>query len=103
MSTVQSIFSQRRSADRRRHSFPTRRSSDLAPRGPIGGLVVDGTVGYAGHAVAMLDARSEEHTSELQSHSDLVCRLLLEKNKILRQDTAIFNINATRLDRKDKN
>src|SRR5260221_7543602 len=26
-------------------------------------------------------ARSEEHTSELQSHSDLVCRLLLEKTK----------------------
>src|SRR5436190_22193292 len=28
---------------------------------------------------AAIDARSEEHTSELQSHSDLVCRLLLEK------------------------
>src|SRR5947207_435147 len=27
------------------------------------------------------DERSEEHTSELQSHSDLVCRLLLEKKK----------------------
>src|SRR5947207_8734764 len=27
------------------------------------------------------DCRSEEHTSELQSHSDLVCRLLLEKKK----------------------
>src|SRR5436190_10108151 len=33
-------------------------------------------------AVALLaDDRSEEHTSELQSHSDLVCRLLLEKKK----------------------
>src|SRR5438034_8402732 len=31
---------------------------------------------YPGHGV-----RSEEHTSELQSHSDLVCRLLLEKKK----------------------
>src|SRR5260221_6452326 len=30
------------------------------------------------HEVA---SRSEEHTSELQSHSDLVCRLLLEKKK----------------------
>src|SRR5438034_6134536 len=30
---------------------------------------------FAGHG------RSEEHTSELQSHSDLVCRLLLEKKK----------------------
>ena len=28
--------------------------------------------------------RSEEHTSELQSHSDLVCRLLLEKKKKLK-------------------
>src|SRR5260221_3853403 len=27
----------------------------------------------------VFDERSEEHTSELQSHSDLVCRLLLEK------------------------
>src|SRR5947207_3977782 len=27
------------------------------------------------------EPRSEEHTSELQSHSDLVCRLLLEKKK----------------------
>src|SRR2546428_9358628 len=30
---------------------------------------------------AMVHARSEEHTSELQSRSDLVCRLLLEKKK----------------------
>src|SRR5438034_7423781 len=30
-----------------------------------------------------LRRRSEEHTSELQSHSDLVCRLLLEKKKII--------------------
>src|SRR5947207_7306347 len=29
-----------------------------------------------------LGNRSEEHTSELQSHSDLVCRLLLEKKKM---------------------
>src|SRR5438034_5647134 len=29
--------------------------------------------------------RSEEHTSELQSHSDLVCRLLLEKKKTARR------------------
>src|SRR5260221_7748600 len=28
-----------------------------------------------------VNQRSEEHTSELQSHSDLVCRLLLEKKK----------------------
>src|SRR5947207_4937661 len=30
------------------------------------------------------ESRSEEHTSELQSHSDLVCRLLLEKKKTKR-------------------
>src|SRR5260221_9208066 len=35
--------------------------------------------------------RSEEHTSELQSHSDLVCRLLLEKKKIT---TTIGDKNA---------
>src|SRR5437588_1574634 len=38
-----------------------------------------------GEVYRMLDVggdRSEEHTSELQSHSDLVCRLLLEKKKI---------------------
>src|SRR5438034_8778427 len=29
----------------------------------------------------IVEERSEEHTSELQSHSDLVCRLLLEKKK----------------------
>src|SRR5436190_18037092 len=34
----------------------------------------------AGH-VGVHAQRSEEHTSELQSHSDLVCRLLLEKKK----------------------
>src|SRR5438132_11453651 len=41
---------------------------DLAPQ-PVD-LHVDGAL-----------VRSEEHTSELQSHSDLVCRLLLEKKK----------------------
>src|SRR5437588_10258087 len=35
-----------------------------------------------GHQIGMaVENRSEEHTSELQSHSDLVCRLLLEKKK----------------------
>src|SRR5438034_2517042 len=34
-----------------------------------------------GGRLALCDDRSEEHTSELQSHSDLVCRLLLEKKK----------------------
>src|SRR5215211_5956583 len=35
--------------------------------------------------------RSEEHTSELQSHSDLVCRLLLEKKKTNQNRTQIPN------------
>src|SRR5438034_5578515 len=32
-------------------------------------------------SLVLIGLRSEEHTSELQSHSDLVCRLLLEKKK----------------------
>src|SRR5436309_10784296 len=35
-----------------------------------------------GSLTLALDARSEEHTSELQSRENLVCRLLLEKKKI---------------------
>src|SRR5205823_13973659 len=97
-------------APRALHSFPTRRSSDLLGRvgglDPLGGerRVVGGPRGEAvrlrepplhlranGLAVAVLDnrselpgdaeARSEEHTSELQSLAYLVCRLLLEKKK----------------------
>src|SRR5205085_10968333 len=93
------------------HSFPTRRSSDLAMEftDEVGGtavglggavrLILDqqcrlGPLGdEVGHGqfaacqaqqtavknVAGRRARSEEHTSELQSQSNLVCRLLLEK------------------------
>src|SRR3712207_8798372 len=39
------------------------------------------------HLVSPLSARSEEHTSELQSRQYLVCRLLLEKKKQLQQTT----------------
>src|SRR3989440_7573242 len=42
------------------------------------------TLGLLRPNVACLD-RSEEHTSELQSRSDLVCRLLLEKKKKKKQ------------------
>src|SRR5260221_9902310 len=39
-------------------------------------------IGHLRGALELHDReRSEEHTSELQSHSDLVCRLLLEKKK----------------------
>src|SRR5688572_31121212 len=42
------------------------------------------------HAAAqpVIAARSEEHTSELQSQSNLVCRLLLEKKKIIKNTNA---------------
>src|SRR5437773_5616409 len=48
---------------------------DLAPQAP--GLAAVSL----GLSRIFPDDRSEEHTSELQSHHDLVCRLLLEKKK----------------------
>src|SRR5260370_14645903 len=39
-------------------------------------------------------ARSEEHTSELQSHLNLVCRLLLEKKKHVRRLTDIYDVSV---------
>src|SRR6478736_9924031 len=39
------------------------------------------TLNSSGATAALYAARSEEHTSELQSQSNLVCRLLLEKKK----------------------
>src|SRR6202022_1074370 len=38
-------------------------------------------ISYSLDLAEKLEPRSEEHTSELQSHSDLVCRLLLEQKK----------------------
>src|SRR5436190_17355788 len=55
-------------------SRPTPTSSWARPTGGHGWVA-------PGPAHAWRDRRSEEHTSELQSHSDLVCRLLLEKKK----------------------
>src|SRR5690606_40920184 len=76
------------------HSFPTRRSSDLFLLTlyiMIGiAVVVSAILVYTlvrfrerGQAAAGAagTARSEEHTSELQSRENLVCRLLLEKKK----------------------
>src|SRR5260221_9449117 len=49
---------------------------------------------YAGCEVRDVAARrSEEHTSELQSHSDLVCRLLLEKKK--KKSVAVLDPKVT--------
>src|SRR5260221_8153701 len=39
--------------------------------------------------------RSEEHTSELQSHSDLVCRLLLEKKKKKLNEQSRLHLTTT--------
>src|SRR5262249_60649747 len=70
------------------HSFPTRRSSDLDGPGP--GARMARIVSWrrttvhsapAGSGRRAGPARSEEHTSELQSLTNLVCRLLLEKKK----------------------
>src|SRR5436190_5012086 len=81
------------------HSFPTRRSSDLplqAKRALPDARASDLFVRLHGMLFTNIQLddfqptlsrfierleRSEEHTSELQSHSDLVCRLLLEKKK----------------------
>src|SRR5699024_11765181 len=86
-------------------SFPTRRSSDLNETGVIGCMVMSVELSSRGGQkkrknfsakynfediitrnktfLASFDVlrklRSEEHTSELQSRFDLVCRLLLEK------------------------
>src|SRR5699024_11606225 len=48
----------------------------------VGSEVADGGwIIIDGDSVTLIDPRSEEHTSELQSRFDLVCRLLLEKKK----------------------
>src|SRR5690606_42081711 len=83
------------------HSFPTRRSSDLivipdryvlaaaadhclaaAYRGECPGVDPDALMRWRVESRAAFQGRrSEEHTSELQSRENLVCRLLLEKKK----------------------
>src|SRR5690606_41293911 len=67
------------------HSFPTRRSSDLraassARHAGMSQAVTDTIVAVA-TAAGSGGVRSEEHTSELQSRENRVCRLLLEKKK----------------------
>src|SRR5207237_10731593 len=90
------------------HSFPTRRSSDL-PAGatrqrierhfPVNGRPVVVIQNVANGRIEVKSKtengliyveqvmRSEEHTSELQSHLKLVCRLLLEKKKTTSRHT----------------
>src|SRR5260370_1581111 len=50
--------------------------TDASLKKALGTLELEGTEGLLERSV-----RSEEHTSELQSHLNLVCRLLLEKKK----------------------
>src|SRR2546430_11777176 len=50
----------------------------------VAGLVAVAALGYVDFATGPELTRSEEHTSELQSQSNLVCRLLLEKKKKIR-------------------
>src|SRR5437588_6301634 len=50
-------------------------------------------IGLTGGRIAVI-TRSEEHTSELQSHSDLVCRLLLEKKKKTQKNQKQSNIQT---------
>src|SRR5699024_12550858 len=63
------------------HSFPTRRSSDLRWRSSHHDMKRLPAAVSAARPCVRQNARSEEHTSELQSRFDLVCRLLLEKKK----------------------
>src|SRR5438093_7169076 len=77
----------------RLHSSPTRRSSDLAvtPRRPVSRSIATCSRAPSRAGCRCGSARSarscrarrraEEHTSELQSLTKLVCRLLLEKKK----------------------
>src|SRR2546421_8197993 len=55
---------------------------------PTAGSRYSGVIEEYHEVKAFLLARSEEHTSELQSRSDLVCRLLLEKKKKVRPAAA---------------
>src|SRR5690606_42008526 len=91
---VLSCWSRAYRSRRALHSFPTRRSSDLTYAGTLTNLAecegnprlrfVRGDIRdprVVGEVMAGDAGRSEEHTSELQSRENLVCRLLLEKKK----------------------
>src|SRR5699024_11740393 len=68
---------------RRRDRSPGAHRSAAGPRGELPG----GELTMTGPATDPRgQARSEEHTSELQSRFDLVCRLLLEKKKTQQQN-----------------
>src|SRR5260370_40131654 len=56
------------------------RSPQLCNPGP-GAIIAPNDVQRLANGLTLMAGRSEEHTSELQSHLNLVCRLLLEKKK----------------------
>src|SRR5256885_9077608 len=75
--------------------FPTRRSSDLLEHiagGACAQRREDGILRAPGRDHQDAHGRSEEHTSELQSPCNLVCRLLLEKKKKTEHDPVIGSI-----------
>src|SRR2546430_4674089 len=85
--------------------FPTRRSSDLQnPTGRVftrKELMLIAKLCSAYDATVIADEvyeRSEEHTSELQSQSNLVCRLLLEKKKNTHSRSMSAYTKTTRAD-----
>src|SRR2546429_3054376 len=77
-------------------SMTLRRAAD-AGRSPWWGLLF--FVPVVNYAVMAWLARSEEHTSELQSRLHLVCRLLLEKKKHRRRVWAIVDARAHQSER----
>src|SRR5438034_7164272 len=88
------FFFQRCRDPRDLHSFPTRRSSDLPGIQPpcAGGPDWSGLARFCPESRVPVPTRSEEHTSELQSHSDLVCRLLLEKKNSKMTETPFLRV-----------
>src|SRR5260370_25236364 len=58
-----------------------RHNSHLWKRLLVNGVLIALSIMLPQMAVMPIHSRSEEHTSELQSHLNLVCRLLLEKKK----------------------
>src|SRR5260221_6641159 len=76
-------------------ALPRRSGLEDGMHAPDGGPRSSG--GGSFHRVQLCDraVRSEEHTSELQSHSDLVCRLLLAKKKYCRRCATVTTSSQT--------
>src|SRR2546430_4757161 len=72
------------------HRVSIRRKTILGAPGATG-TTVRARIMAGAATVAVAAGRSEEHTSELQSQSKLVCRLLLEKKKV-EEDQQPFRI-----------